>query len=176
MMYISGNRVRRRVLYLSLSLALVLVFAFSACGTNTSTTTGNPPSANGPTPTATTPSQASAAGCPDNITVSNPPSPATVTLTTADSHKTVEAKKGDTIEIHLSFGHVWQGPTSLSQDLLAMQNPSGYASTTAKACVWRFVATGTGIAHLSFNGRALCKKGQVCPMYILVIPFTLDIK
>ena len=174
-MYMSGNRVRRRVLYLSLSLALVLVFAFSACGTNTSTTTGNPPSASGPTPTATQ-SQASATGCPDNATVTSPPSPATITLTTADSHKTVQAKKGDTIEIDLSFGHVWQGPTSLSQDLLAMQSPSGYASTTAKACVWRFVATGTGLAHLSFNGRPICKKGQLCPMYILAVPFTLDIK
>lgn len=169
----SCYRVRRRVLYLSLSLALVLVFAFSACGTNTSTSTGNSPSAASPTPTVTQ-SQASATGCPANTTASNPP--ANVTLTSKDSHKTVEVKKGDTIEIDLSFGHVWQGPTSLSQDLLTMQQPSGYASTMAKACVWRFVATGTGVAHLSFNGRALCKKGQLCPMYILVIPFTLDIK
>lgn len=173
-MYTSVHRVRRRVFFFSLSLALVLILAFSACGTNT-TSTGNSPSASGPTPTATQ-SQANANGCPNNTVVTTPPAPASVTLTSANSGKTVEVKKGDTIEIDLSFGHLWQGPTSLSQDLLTMQSPAGYASTTAKACVWRFVATGTGIAHLSFDGRPICKKGQLCPMYILAMPFTFDIK
>jgi hypothetical protein len=176
MMYMRVHRVRRRTLSFVLPLALAFVFALSACGTNTSTTTGNSPSASKPTPPATQSQATNVNGCPNNTVVTTPPTPANVTLSNSNSGNTVEVKKGDTIEVRLPFGHAWRGPITLSQNLLAMQTPAGYASSMAKACIWRFVATGTGIAHLSFNGRPICKKGQLCPMYVLAVPFTLDIK
>ena len=190
----------RRWLLFVVPLILGLVLALSACGTNVSTTTGAAPSGsttttpgvtatssgvNATTPgvTATAPgatatstqSQARANGCPNDTVVTAPLPTANVVLTNANSGTTVKAKKGDTIEVKLSFGHIWQGPTDLSQDLLTAQGPAGYAYPSAKFCVWRFLAAGTGSAHLSFEGRPICKPTQACPMYIMAVPFTIDI-
>jgi hypothetical protein len=56
-----------------------------------------------------------------------------------------------------------------------MQTPAGYTSPALGACVWRFMTTGTGTVHLSFVGRPICEQGQVCPLYVLAVIFTLDI-
>lgn len=174
-MHTSAGILRRRPLLIVIPVILVLVFALSACGTNT-TTTGSTPGTPTSTPAATaTQGQTTAEGCPNTAVVATPPAAATITLTNANSGNTVKAKKGDTIEVNLAFGHTWQGPTDMTQNLLTVQGPAGYALASAKACVWRFVASGTGTAHLSFTGRPLCKKGQVCPMYIIAVPFTIDI-
>ncbi len=158
-------------------LVLVFIFLLTACGTNT--TTGSPSGSGAttqtPAPTATQ-SQASANGCPSSAVVTTQPAQAGVVLTNKNTGSTVNVTKGETIEVDLPFGHAWSGPANFSQGLLAMQTPAGYASSTAKACVWRFSATGTGIAHLSFVGRPICKKGEACPMYVMAVNFTLDIK
>jgi hypothetical protein len=99
-----------------------------------------------------------------------------VVLTNANSGTTITAKKGDTIEIKLAFGHTWQGPTNLSQSLLTVQGPAGYAFPSAKVCVWRFLAASTGTAHFSFEGRPICQPNQACPMYIMAVPFTVTIE
>jgi hypothetical protein len=151
----------------------VLVLALSACGTNT--TTGAAPGGNTPTATATQ-SQANTNGCPNNTVVTTPPTAANVVLTNSNSGTTVNAKKGEIIEIDLPFGRTWQGPTSVSPNILSPQGPAGYAYPTAKACVWRFQVMGTGTVHLSFEGRPICKKGQACPMYVMAVPFTITIK
>ena len=156
---------------------LALVFVLSACGTNT--TSGSQSSFTPtPTPTSTpTPSHVTNAnGCPDNTVVNTPPAPASVILTNKNSGNTVSVSKGETVEVHLPFGMTWSGPANLSQGLLSLQGPAGYASPTANACVWRFVAVGTGTAQLAFVGRPICKKGQLCPMYIMAMPFTVVIK
>jgi len=102
-------------------------------------------------------------------------SPANVVLKTSNSNKTVTAHQGDVIEIQLPFGQLWNGPTT-SQGVLQLQTPYGYASQTANSCIWRFTAQGTGTTQLNFYGRAMCKKGQMCPQYVVSVPFSIQVK
>lgn len=176
-MHTRAGIMRRRSLILVVPFVLALVFALSACGTNT--TTGATPGSTATAPLATataTQSQATADGCPGNTVVTTPPAAANVVLTSADSGTTMNAKKGDVVEVNLPFGHTWQGPTNIPQNLLVAQGPAGYAYPSAKACVWRFLASGTGTAHLDFAGRPICKKGQACPMYVMAVVLTVNIK
>ncbi len=165
----------RRTSLLSATLLLLLLgFAFAACGSNTITGSGNTPLTPGATATAKgTP--ASATGCPDKTVVSTPPATAQVVVTSSDNNTQVNASKGETVEVDLPFGHLWQGPTGNSSAVLTPQSPSGYAFTTRQTCVWRFVAAGAGTTHLSFTGRPICVMGQACPMYVMVVSFTLDV-
>jgi hypothetical protein len=76
--------------------------------------------------------------------------------------------------VRLPFGQRWNGPI-VSQGILQLQAPAGYALKTNNVCVWRFVAQGTGSVTLNFTGRAMCKKGQMCPMFIMAVPFKIDV-
>jgi hypothetical protein len=91
------------------------------------------------------------------------------------SNATIAAAVGDTIEIRLPFGHKWGGPAN-TQGTLIMQQPAGYAVKSEKSCVWRFVATQSGKSNLSFTTQALCPHNAMCPMYIAVISYTIDVK
>ena len=178
-MHPDRSRRHHPLLYSILPLVLALVLALSACGTNTTTTTGTAPVVTPTTPGITvtpTQSQARADGCPNDTVVTTPPPTANVVLTNANSGKTTTAKKGDIIEIKLAFGHVWQGPTDQAQTVLTTQGPAGYAFPAAKVCVWRYLAANVGTAHLSFEGRPICKPDQACPMYIMAVPFTVTIQ
>ncbi len=173
-MYRYPNRIQpRRSWMLFGAFVLALVFVLSACGTNT---TSGSQSSFTPTPTSTPKHLANANGCPNNTVVTTPPAPASVILTNKNSGNTISVSKGETVEVHLPLGMAWSGPTNLSQELLTMQGPAGYADSATNACVWRFVAVGTGTAQLAFVGRPICKKGQLCPMYIMAMPFTVEIK
>jgi uncharacterized protein YceK len=165
----------RRSLLLIIAFVLMLTVVLSACGSNATVGSGSPTVTSTPAPTATK-GQADANGCPAGAAVASRPAPANVTLTNKDSGNTINVTRGQSIEVDLPFGHTWAGPADLGSDLLALQSPAGYDSPVARACVWRFIATGTGTAHFSFVGRPLCKKGQLCPMYVLAVPFTIDIK
>jgi len=92
----------------------------------------------------------------------------------SNSNTTVTAHKGDVIEIQLPFGQLWNGPTT-SQGALQLQTPYGYASQTAKSCIWRFTAQGTGTTQLIFYAKAICKKGQMCPQYVMSVPFSIHV-
>jgi len=100
---------------------------------------------------------------------------ANVVLKMSNSNTAVNAHQGDVIEIQLPFGQLWNGPTT-SQGVLQLQTPYGYASQTANACIWRFTASGTGTSQLNFYGRAMCKKGQLCPQYVVSVPFSIHVK
>jgi hypothetical protein len=101
---------------------------------------------------------------------------ATIILTSSNSNTTVNVKNGDTIEIDLPTGHTWSAPTIDPQNLLSKQGPDGSPLPSAKFCVWRYATTSTGTVNLSFVGRPICKKGELCPMYIMAVPFTIIIK
>jgi hypothetical protein len=101
--------------------------------------------------------------------------PANVVLKPSNSNTTINAHQGDVIEIQLPYGQLWNGPTT-SQGGLHLQTPAGYASGTTNACIWRFTAQGTGTTHLNFYGKALCKKGELCPQYVMSVPFTINVK
>ena len=161
----------RRSIWLVMSLATALVFVLTACGANSgtgTTSTGSPP------PPIST-SGVNVHGCPSNAVISTTPTPANVVLKPSNSSTTINARQGDVIEIQLPFGQVWNGPTT-SQGVLQLETPAGYAWGASNSCVWRFTAQGTGVTQLNFYGKAMCKKGALCPQYIMSLPFTINVK
>ncbi len=168
-----SGMIRRKSVLLTVPLALVLTFVLAACGTNPGTGAGS-----GTTPT-TGPVKVVGSGAPygcPNGTPANPPQGTpNVIVQFKNSNSTITAHTGDIIEVRLPFGQSWQGPTT-SQGVLQLQSIPGYTAMAEKACVWRFVAAGTGTTQLNFIGRPICKKGQMCPMYILRVPFTFDVR
>lgn len=161
----------RRSIWLIISLATALVFVLTACGANA----GSGTTSTGSTPPPTSTGGVNPHGCPSNAVISTAPTAANVVLKPSNSSKTVNAHQGDVIEIRLPFGQLWNGPTT-SQGVLQLETPAGYAWTATNSCVWRFTAQGTGITQLNFFGKAMCKKGQMCPQYIMSLPFTINVK
>ncbi len=166
----SVQSVQRRTWFALGSFLVLLVFALAACGSNT----GGGSTTSGAGSTATPPATASAYGCPGTV-MTTAPSPAKIVLKQSDSNATITAHVGDVVEIDLPFGQTWTGPTA-SQGELQLQGPAGYAVTASKMCVWRFTAQSTGTTQVEFYGKAMCQKGQMCPLYIMRIPFTIVIK
>ncbi len=162
---------RQRSTWLLISLVTALTFVLAACGTNS----GSAPTPTGPTPPPTSTGVANPHGCPSNTVVSTTPTPANVVLKPSNSNTTINVHQGDVIEIHLPFGQLWAGPTT-SQGVLQLQTPAGYARESANACIWRFTAQGTGTTQLNFYGRAMCKKGEFCPQYVISMPFIINVK
>lgn len=163
---------KRKSLWLLLSLATALVFILTACGANSSSGSGSTSTGTTPAPVAT--STPNANGCPSNAVVSTSSTPANVVLKMSNSNKPITAHQGDVIEIQLPFGQLWNGPTT-SQGALQLQTPYGYPSQTANSCIWRFTAQGTGTTLLNFYGKAICKKGQMCPQYVMSVPFSIHV-
>jgi hypothetical protein len=161
----------RRSMWLVISLATVLVFVLTACGANS----GSGTTSTGSTPPPTSTSGVNVHGCPSNAVISTTPTPANVVLKPSNSSTTINAHQGDVIEIQLPFGQVWNGPTT-SQGVLQLETPAGYAWGASNSCVWRFTAQGTGVTQLNFYGKAMCKKGALCPQYIMSVPFTINVK
>jgi len=155
-------------------LALVLALVLAACGSNGGTSTGAGPTST-PTSKPTTVSSATTEGCPNSAVANPPQSKPNVTVQLKNSNSTITAHNGDLIEIRLPFGQQWNGPTT-SQGRLQLQTPAGYALSSDKVCIWRFIAQGTGTTQLTFSAKAICQKGQLCPQYILNVPFTINVK
>jgi hypothetical protein len=171
---INGHIMKRRSLLFIAPLAFILVFVLAACGANTGTSTGagsTPPS----TPTKVTGTTGTTTGCPTSTTESSTQTKPNVTIQLSNSNSTVAAHNGDLIEVRLPFGQQWSGPT-MSNKILQLQSPAGYTSTTDKTCVWRFVAQSTGTTQVSFTSKAICKPGQMCPLFVMNVPFTIDVK
>ena len=164
---------RRKSIWLIISLATALTFVLTACGTHSSSGSGSTSTGTTPAPTAT--SAVSPHGCPSNVVVGTTSTQANVVLKPSNSKTAVNAQQGEVIEVQLPFGQLWSGPTT-SQGVLQLQTPFGYASQTANSCIWRFTAQGAGTSQLSFYGRAMCKKGQLCPQYVVLVPFTIHVK
>ena len=166
----------------SLILALVLLLLtciVAACGSNIGS--GSSTGSSGTivsTPVQVSPTAVkgygSAQGCPSDLVVSTAPTTANVVIKQSSANSPVAARVGDIVEVRLPFGHRWNGPMIAGS--LAMQQPAGYAWKSDNVCIWRFTAKSTGTTTLSFSTQALCKKGQMCPMYIAEIPFTVVVK
>ena len=154
---------------LSILLLVLAVYGPKA----SSTTTGSGSSS--PTPTTTSRGYGSIHGCPSDAVVSNAPKQANVIIGNKDINSTVIAHTGDIIEVRLPFGQKWSGPAFIPSNL-QQQQPAGYASTPDNACIWRFVAQSAGVAQLDFYMQALFLNGQICPMFIADMPFTIDVK
>ncbi len=161
---------RRRSIWLVISLTTALVFVLTACGANSGSGTST-----GSTPPPTSTSAVNPHGCPSNAVIGTTPTPANVVLKPSNSSTTINAHQGDVIEIQLPFGQLWNGPTT-SQGVLQLETPAGYAWGATNSCVWRFTAQGTGVTQLNFYGKAICKKGEMCPQYVMSVPFTINVK
>ena len=163
---------RRKSLWLVLSLVTAIALMLTACGTNSSSGSGSTSTGTTPAPVAT--GGVNPNGCPNNTVVNTASPPANVVLKTSNSNTIVTAHQGDVIEVQLPFGQMWNGPTT-SQGVLQLQTPYGYPSQTVNSCIWRFTAQGTGTTQLNFFGKAMCKKGQMCPQYVLSVPFNIHV-
>ncbi len=156
---------------------LIIVFTFvtTACGASAdNSTAGGAQTPTVPqTPTAVV-GYGTSQGCPNNAIVTTS-TKATITVLDSSKDSTIKAHPGDVIEFRLAFGKKWGGPTA-SQGVLDLQGPAGYAMKANKACIWVFKAMSTGTTELTFTNQPLCKRGQICPMYIAVLPFTVQVK
>ncbi len=170
----------KRFSFLLPLMLLALMSIIAACGTNSTsgTSTGGTGSSNTPTvnpsPTAVK-GYGTAQGCPSDMVVSTAPSTANVLVKPNQTNSTITAKVGDVVEIRLPFGQKWSGPTA-SEGNLEIQQPAGYAWKADNVCVWRFTAKSAGTTTLEFRMQALCKPGQLCPMYIAEVPFVISVK
>lgn len=166
-------KICRRSLVLIVPATVVLALMLAGCGSSATGSSYGGSAAN-PAPTIVK-GDSTTQGCPDNVTLNPPPPAPTIIVNQGHSQTTVDAHTGDTIEIQLPASRKWTGPTA-SQGNLELQMPYGYVSPEVKMCSWRFVAKGSGMTTLSFEGRAICNKGQMCPEYILSLPFTIEVK
>jgi hypothetical protein len=161
-----------------LGLLTLCIIAFSFVGCGAASTGGNV--TKGSTATVvpapiSVKGYGTANGCPSDMVVNAVPTKANVILQPSDVNTTIAAHNGDVIEVRLPFGHKWGGPAA-SQGILQLQPPAGYALKTSNVCIWRFVAQGTGSAFLDFSGRPICKRGQMCPLFIMNVPFKISVK
>ncbi|HLX39755.1 MAG TPA: hypothetical protein VKR42_04445 [Ktedonobacteraceae bacterium] len=168
------HSIQRHEFILIVPLFIIAAVLFAGCGASGSSTGSG--SASNPTPAPTTvKGYGTAYGCPSDAVVAPPAGQPDVIIKITDSNTTINAHTGDVIEVHLPFGQQWSGPTTTSS-ILQLQTPSGYALKSAKVCVWRFTAQSSGTAHLAFAAKAMCKAGELCPQYILSVPFTIVVK
>lgn len=185
MRLISQKQNRAVVPFLSLAgCAIALALLLAGCGwqsTTSSTKTGGQPSSGRTTPAQTqtavngqTPAALNSTGCPSNASASSA-TKANIVADVTHQTKPVEAHVGDLVELDLKFGQRWSGP-KVAPTGLEMQEPAGFANQATKVCVWHFVAQKAGTFELDFEARALCKQGQMCAMYIMDNPVTLDVK
>jgi hypothetical protein len=156
---------------------VIIVFSFlaTACGANAASGNANgdpmPPVQMTPSPIA---NSGVSQGCPGSAVVTTPIK-ATVMVLDSSKDTTVNAHAGDVIEFRMSFGKKWSGPKA-SQGNLELLGPAGYASQASNACIWDFRARSVGTTVLTFNSQALCKRGQMCPMFIVAQSFTVQVK
>ncbi|GCE04369.1 hypothetical protein [Dictyobacter aurantiacus] len=164
---------------------IMLLVVLAACGNTDSNSSSGSKSTNAgsapttghqPTPTPTSiAGYGTSQGCPSDAVVSNAPKANQSVVVKSQSGTTVNAHKGDIIDLSFPFGKKWIGPRSVPAQL-EMQKPAGYASKSDKTCVWRFTARNTGTVDLHFTSRAMCKPGQMCPMYVIDVPVTVIVK
>ena len=157
----------------TIALVMLLACALTGCGSSGGTGPG-PGSSPTPTPTAGQ-GYGTAHGCPSDAVVSPEPPAAQVTVTLSDANRTHPAHVGVVVEIRLPFGLRWAGPTMQGAGL-QLQAPAGYASLSLGMCIWRLNALQAGMTTLTFTARALCRDGQLCPRFVLAVPFTIVVK
>ncbi|WP_141727805.1 hypothetical protein [Thermogemmatispora onikobensis] len=160
---------------------VALLVGLSACGTN-STATGAgsqatpSPTKSVPTPTATTvKGYGTSHGCPSDVVVNAPLPAQAVIVKSAQNGQTITVHRGAVVIFELPFGQRWGTPAG-SQGVLELQQPAGYASQQAHACIWRYVAQGSGQSEVVFSARPLCQPHQLCPQYVLRLSFTIAVQ
>ncbi|MBX5450073.1 hypothetical protein [Thermogemmatispora sp.] len=174
--------IRCRSWWLVIAPALVaLLVALSACGTNATTSGGSNQSAPSPTKSAATPTvttvkgYGTSHGCPSDAVVTEALPPQAVIVKNTQDGQTIKVSRGTLVVFELPFGQRWETPAG-SQGVLELQQPAGYASQQAHACIWRYVAQGSGQSEVVFMARPLCQPHLPCPQYIMRFSFTIAVQ
>ena len=155
----------------TIALVVLLAFALAGCGSGQGSGPGSSPT---PTPTSGQ-GYGAVHGCPSDTVVTPQPPAANVTVTLTHANRTLTAHPGDTIEIQMPYRLRWAGPV-MSGLGLRVQAPAGYASLSRGMCIWRLNALQAGTTTLTFSAMALCLVGQLCPQFVLAVPFTIEVK
>jgi hypothetical protein len=160
---------------------VALLMGLSACGTNASTTGAASQATASPTKSVSTPTATTVKGygtshgCPSDAVVNTPLPAQAVLVKSTQNGQTIRVRQGTLVVFELPFGQRWETPAG-SQGVLELQQPAGYASQEARACIWRYVAQGSGQSEVVFTARALCQPHQLCPQYILRLSFTIAVQ
>ncbi len=153
---------------------VICTCVLAACGTNSVGAGVQPAPTPSPSPTAiTVPGYGSAYGCPGDAVVHTAPAAANLIIRPGQG-RTFSVQKGEVMEVQMPFGVAWQGPTT-SGGVLQLQSPSGYVWKPNNACIWRFVARGSGTVVLTFSGMPLCKKATLCVPAEVFSAFTINV-
>jgi hypothetical protein len=156
----------------------LLLAGMTACGvTPTSATTG---AASGSSSTTKSSPTATATGCPlPTQTVQWPQASsqvATLGTATTQSSSPVQLGKGQTLEVHMPFGHVWGLAVTSLSSIMRVDAPAGYGDAASKTCVWHFTALSSGSVTLDFTERALCPPNVgKCPQYAALVDLLVTV-
>jgi hypothetical protein len=159
------------------SVLFIVMFAvvLAGCGTRSnSTATSSPTTLSSVTASRTVPGYGRSYGCPSDVLVRPAPATPDVRVVPEQGKTVITAHTGDVVEIQLPFGVAWHGPTT-AQGVLELLQPSGYVWKPSNACIWRFVAMGTGIVALDFSGSAICTKVSLCVPSEIDVTFTIQV-
>jgi hypothetical protein len=88
----------------------------------------------------------------------------------------VGLSSGQRLEIHLSPTSHWTLALSDPNHVLASAPPEGWYDPTTSACVWRFVASGAGVAQLAFKGLVLCPPNVHCKAALEQAAFAVAVR
>lgn len=153
----------RRLVPSSIATSVALLLALTACGWPVIPIGGGAPGR--PTLSGTD----TLTGCPaPTQTVRWPSAPAAI-ITTPFSSNPVTIHTGQTLEVSLPFGHVWQIQADQGQSVLALDTPAGYGDGGASRCIWHFTAHQAGHVVLAFTMKALCPAHTACPLYTAIL-------
>jgi len=136
---------------------------------------GSSPGANSPPPSPQPTTPSSASSCPNPTAMPGFARPAKVVLTLAEANRPHTIADGQILEIRLPDTMSWS-LVSFTPGPLQLEQPAGFTDLATHTCVWRFQAVARGTTTLSYNGRPICKPGQMCPMFIMAARFPITVQ
>ncbi|HET9111541.1 MAG TPA: hypothetical protein VFN78_12005 [Ktedonobacterales bacterium] len=95
----------------------------------------------------------------------------TVVLRDADANQVVNAPVGSIVELQLEGLHTWSAPTVAPSGALIKVGAQGVLEQGA--CLWDFKVARAGDAKIMITEGALCPPNAMCPMYALLVTFTI---
>lgn len=95
----------------------------------------------------------------------------TVILRNADAAHVVSAPVGSIVELRLEGLHTWSAPTVTPSGALIKVGAQGVQEQGA--CLWEFKVAHAGEAKIMITEGPLCPPNQMCPMYALLVTFTI---
>lgn len=144
-------------------LAIALALAVAACGA-AGAGRGGSGGAGGGSTSALSPT------CGGETRTSGQVTPSVI-LRNADANRVVSAPVGAIVELRLSGSHTWSGATVAPVGALTLVGAQG--ALQQGTCVWDFQVAHRGDATIMITEGALCPPNAMCPMYAILVTFTI---